>query len=56
MHLVVGEPIVNVSHLALESKDQIKVTGDQAYTIGDLFTSSDVVKLGTDNLPLGTKK
>lgn len=55
MHLVVGEPIVNVSHLALKNEDKIKVTGDQAYTIGTLFTSPEAPNLGSDNTPLGVK-
>ena len=42
MHLVVGEPIVKVDHLQLDQKNLIKVSGDQKYSIGKLFTSPRV--------------
>ena len=41
MHLVVGEPIVNVTHVQLENSKQIEVSGDQKYSIGKLYTDED---------------
>lgn len=55
MHLVVGEPIVEVSHILLDNEKQIQVTGDQAYSIHTLFTPSAETKInrGTDSTPIG---
>ena len=55
MHLVVGEPIVNISDVEIEKASMIKVTGDQLYKIGKLYTGKEkaFVRLGSDNLPLG---
>ncbi len=55
MHLVVGEPIVNLDHLWVENPNQIKVTGDQTYHIGTLFDSKTnaLQSKGNDGLPLG---
>lgn len=33
MHLVVGEPIVNIRNNALSNSEKLKVTGDQKYTV-----------------------
>ena len=53
MHLVVGEPIVKVDHLQLDQKNLIKVSGDQKYSIGKLFTSPRVTPKGTDGKIIG---
>ncbi len=53
MHLVVGEPIVKVDHLQLDQKNLIKVSGDQKYSIGKLFTSPRVTPKGTDGKVIG---
>lgn len=57
MHLVVGEPIVNVSNIQMDQAGQIEVSGDQKYTLGKVFTKetnpSDLI--GTDNAPLGVR-
>ena len=53
MHLVVGEPIVKVDHLQLDQKNLIKVSGDQKYNIGKLFTSPRVTPKGTDGKIIG---
>ena len=53
MHLVVGEPIVKVDHLQLDQKNLIKVSGDQKYSIGKLFTSPRVIPKGTDGKVIG---
>lgn len=67
MHLVVGEPIVNVLHNNFYNSESINVTGDQKYTIDKLwqynpdfikeeFQLSDGSPLknkGTDGLDLG---
>ena len=53
MHLVVGEPIVKVDHLQLDQKNLIKVSGDQKYSIGKLFTSPKVTPKGTDGKIIG---
>ena len=53
MHLVVGEPIVKVDHLQLDQKNLIKVSGDQKYSIGKLFTSPKLNPKGTDGKVIG---
>ena len=53
MHLVVGEPIVKVDHLQLDQKNLIKVSGDQKYSIGKLFTSPKGTPKGTDGKVIG---
>ena len=53
MHLVVGEPIVKVDHLQLDQKNLIKVSGDQKYSIGKLFTSPRGTPKGTDGKVIG---
>jgi len=53
MHLVVGEPIVKVDHLQLDQKNLIKVSGDQKYSIGKIFTSPRVTPKGTDGKIIG---
>ncbi len=56
MHLVVGEPIVNISHLKLGSPEHIEVTGDQKYSIGKIFTEGNQSTLmGIDNNPIGVQ-
>ena len=53
MHLVVGEPIVKVDHLQLDQKNLIKVSGDQKYSIGKLYTSPKLNPKGTDGKVIG---
>ncbi|MBU2996475.1 DUF4957 domain-containing protein [Cellulophaga baltica] len=67
MHLVVGEPIVNIYNNNFYNSDMLEVTGDQKYNVKNLWTfnpgfSSDSFKLsessplnkkGTDNKNLG---
>ena len=53
LHLVVGEPKVNITHLSLPSAQSIKVSGDQKYRIGALFETDDESSLGNDGRPLG---
>lgn len=53
MHLVVGEPKVNVSHLALAKEDMIQVSGDQKYSIGVLYTDGDSSNKSNDEKHLG---
>jgi poly(beta-D-mannuronate) lyase len=56
MHLVVGEPIVNVTHVQLENSKQIEVSGDQKYSIGKLYTDENSPNLlGLDNKKLGVQ-
>ena len=55
MHLVVGEPKVNVSHLALAKEDMIQVSGDQKYSIGVLYTDGDSSNKSNDEKPLGSQ-
>ncbi|NNE75847.1 MAG: hypothetical protein HKN31_02100 [Pricia sp.] len=38
MHLVVGEPIVNVTNNDFYKSDLLKVTGDQQYNVENLWT------------------
>ncbi len=68
MHLVVGEPIVNVVNNNFYKSDLLKVTGDQKYHVENLWTlpiefanesefvlkeNSPLLKKGTDGLNLG---
>lgn len=57
MHLVVGEPIVKVDQLLMEENIPLEVTGDQKYTIGKIYRSSDTEELpkGNDNQPIGVQ-
>ena len=56
MHLVVGEPIVNVTHVQLENSKQIEVSGDQKYSIGKLYIDENSPNLlGIDNKKLGVQ-
>ncbi|MDB2462693.1 DUF4957 domain-containing protein [Algibacter sp.] len=68
MHLVVGEPIVNILNNDFYKSDKLFVTGDQKYNVQNLWTldpgfdgdtfklkgSSKLIGKGTDNLNLGT--
>ena len=54
MHLVVGEPIVNVLNNALSNSEELKVTGDQKYTVENQWQmspefSSDSYSLSSDS-------
>lgn len=67
MHLVVGEPIVNIFNNNLYKTENVEVTGDEKYTIENLWTvdpqfsensyqlspNSPLIKKGTDGLNLG---
>lgn len=54
VHLVVGEPIVEVDQLHLDSDIPLEVTGDQKYTLGVIHRGEvSSALLGNDNLPLG---
>lgn len=67
MHLVVGEPIVNILHNNFYNSDNIIITGDQKYNIKNLWNlkpeflegsyflseNSELRNKGTDNLNLG---
>lgn len=70
MHLVVGEPIVKVANNALSNSENLKVTGDQKYTVEnqwqlapefvntdtyELKTSSPLKGKATDGSDLGLK-
>ena len=57
MHLVVGEPIVEIDHLNLGPNTEIEISGDQPYQLGTLYQkteSEDILLLrGDKNQPLG---
>lgn len=71
MHLVVGEPVVNVKNNDFYKSDLLKVTGDQKYNVENLWTlpiefanesdyilkgNSPLVNKATDGLNLGVVK
>ena len=67
MHLVVGEPIVHVLNNNLFESEGLEVTGDQKYTVENIWSfppdfrddtyqlndTSPLRKLATDGLDLG---
>ena len=50
MHLVVGEPIVNVVNNNYYKSGDIEVTGDEKYTIANLYNIESEFKEGTFQL------
>ena len=50
MHLVVGEPIVNVVNNNYYKSGKIEVTGDQKYNVKNLYNTEPVFKEGTFEL------
>ncbi|WP_406684670.1 DUF4957 domain-containing protein [Seonamhaeicola sp. MEBiC1930] len=50
MHLVVGEPIVNVVNNNFYNSDKIKVTGDQKYNLQNVWKKNPKFKEGTFEL------
>ena len=50
MHLVVGEPIVNVLNNNLFNSDAIKVTGDQKYTIENVWNFNPIFETNSYKL------
>ena len=57
IHLVVGEPIVEIDHLNLSPHTKIEMSGDQPYLLGTLYqkTKPEEIRLlkGDKNQPLG---
>ncbi|WP_158979276.1 chondroitinase-B domain-containing protein [Cellulophaga sp. L1A9] len=51
MHLVVGEPIVNVVNNNYYKSGEIEVTGDQKYNVANLYNIDSKFKEGTFQLP-----
>jgi poly(beta-D-mannuronate) lyase len=50
MHLVVGDPIVNVLNNNLFNSDAIKVTGDQKYTIENVWNFNPIFETNSYKL------
>ncbi|WP_179339314.1 polysaccharide lyase 6 family protein [Winogradskyella ludwigii] len=50
MHLVVGEPIVNVVNNNYYKSGKIEVTGDQKYNVKNLYNTEPIFKEGTFEL------
>ena len=50
MHLVVGEPIVNIRNNNFYQSDLLKVTGDQKYTVENLWTMNPDFEEGSYQL------
>ena len=50
MHLVVGEPIVNVVNNNYYKSGKIEVTGDQKYNVKNLYSTEPIFKEGTFEL------
>ncbi|WP_165749659.1 chondroitinase-B domain-containing protein [Cellulophaga sp. Z1A5H] len=51
MHLVVGEPIVNVVNNNYYKSGEIEVTGDEKYNVSNLYNIESKFKEGTFQLP-----
>ena len=51
MHLVVGEPIVNVVNNNYYKSGKIEVTGDEKYNVQNLYNIESTFKEGTFLLP-----
>lgn len=58
MHLVVGEPIVKINDILLPEKNSLEITGDQAYSLGNIHygDGNNVSLKGEDQKPLGVQK